>query len=186
MMLARPGETVRICIRGVPAEQRLELLRRIGWPGDVAELAARLADLPALADSVDLDLDLLPGVGEKLGLECSFFPGHPDRWGFPAFVDALVERGLCLPDKRAGLLAWSGGVHERTRPEEWPADLRRRSAELGPGTASAFIRWPYHVKLVHQPGRPLEAKAYLAVRQFWPTSELVRRVSALTSTEEAE
>jgi hypothetical protein len=184
MMLARPGDAVRICLRGVPAGGRLELLRRIGWPGAVDELAAVLADLPGLADSVDLDLDLLPEVGSKLGLECSFFAGHPAHWRFPAFVDALVERGLCLEDKRAGLLAWPGGVHERSHPERWPADLRRRSAELGSGTASAFIRWPYHVKLVHQAGRPLEAKAYLAVRQFWPTPELVRRVSAMTHTEE--
>lgn len=186
MMLARPGDAVRVCVRGVPPERRVELLERIGWPGPGDELARVLGDLPARADSVDLDLDLLPEVGPKLGLECSFYGGDPARWGFPAFVEALVERGLCRPEKGAGLLEWSGAVHERQRPEGWPADLRRRSAALGPGTASAFIRWPYHVKLVHQPGRPLEAKAYLAVRQFWPTPELIRRVAALSRQEEAE
>jgi len=186
MMLARPGEAVRVCVRGVAPEQRLAFLERAGWARETGALARVLADLPPLADSVDLDLDLLPEVGPKLGLECSFYGGDPARWGFPAFVDALVDRGLCLKEKRDGLLAWSGGVHERQRPERWPADLRRRSAALGPGTASAFIRWPYHVKLVYQAGRPLEAKAYLAVRQFWPTPELIRSVSALSRSEEVE
>jgi hypothetical protein len=42
-----------------------------------------------------------------------------------------------------------------------------------------FMRWVYHVKLVYMPQHPLQAKAYLAVRQAWITPAFIRHTQAI-------
>ena len=96
--------------------------------------------------------------------------------------DRLVDMGACLPAKRDALLAWPGGFHERANPEAWPEDLRARARSAGESVVSMFMRWLYHIKLVHVPDRPIEAKAYLAVRQAWITPEFVRRMKQGAAT----
>jgi hypothetical protein len=177
-MLARPVDMVRLCIRGLSASGTLQYLSALGWPGLPAEAEALVGEAFARSDSVDLDIDLLPEMGPKIGLECSFADAVPARHRLPPFVDWLVEQGVCRAAKGRGLLSWTRGFHERQQPEAWPADLRQESRERGPVAVSMFLRWPYHIKLVHNPGHALEAKAYLAVKRFWPTRENLDRIRA--------
>jgi len=58
-------------------------------------------------------------------------------------------------------------AHERLTPEIWPRDLLALSGFLGGRVHSVFARWLHHVKIVYQPGLPLQAKAYLAVYHMW-------------------
>jgi hypothetical protein len=63
-----------------------------------------------------------------------------------AFLDHLVKCGLCLPERRDALLAWPGYEVRTLRHELWPSWLIRRVN---------------CVKLVHEPDREAQAKAYL-------------------------
>ncbi len=177
MMLSRPGgaNMLRLCIRGMDQHEAVRYLQDVQWPGDPEAIQDLLNFLYASSNSVDLDIDLQPKVGPKIGLECSFGADRDTPTRLAAFLERLVQQGLCLDTKRHALLAWSRGFHERTNPSAWPADLRARSANASTPTASMFMRWVYHVKIVHVPGQPLEAKAYLAVRQAWITPEFIRQ-----------
>lgn len=184
MMLGRPHSpaVLRLCVRGLHRQDIGPYLHTLQWPGDLGELQNVLdfaAQHTADSGSVDLDIDLSPTVGPKIGLECSFGADRNTPTRLAGFLDALVAGGLCLPTKREGLMAWSGGFHERSNPAHWPPDLRRRSAQAQVPTVSMFMRWVYHVKLVYMPQHPLQAKAYLAVRQAWITPAFIRHTQAI-------
>ena len=99
--------------------------------------------------------DVGEGVSAKLGVEVTFGESSAsfqrDDPEDTRLLDYLVEHDLCLPDKRDALLSWVGGF---------------RLASRGPSDAEAapiFLRTISHIKLVFQPGRPPEAKAYLGL-----------------------
>lgn len=179
LMLSRPeaADMLRICVRGLSVTEAGDFLAAVGVPeAQRPQLHAVLELAYASSASVDLDLDLCPTVGAKIGFECAFGEDAETPQRITAFLDRLVEMGACLPAKRAALLAWRGGFHERTDPDAWPADLRARARSAGKSVVSMFMRWLYHIKLVYVPERPVEAKAYLAVRQAWITPEFVRQI----------
>lgn len=178
LMLGRNtgGDMMRICVRGLTQEQILDYLCALGWEGRDGKMSAFVSDCFARSASVDLDIDLAPTIGPKIGFECSFYAERPHESKLPAFLDHLVDENICLPAKRDAVLAWPRGLHERTDPSSWPADLRLRSLLSGPSTVSMFFRWLYHIKLVYRPDSPIEAKAYLAVKQVWMTREIMNRV----------
>lgn len=182
-MLARDVEMIRVCVRGLSATHASAYVRNIGWSGPSDDVDALVSDVFRRADSVDVDLDIGAEVGPKIGLECSFLPTASTHARQRAFLDYLVDANLCTAEKRHGLDQWARGFHERSNPDRWPDDLKRRSRELGEGFLSAFVRWLYHVKLVYQPGHALHAKAYLAVRQFWPSTETLRAMLTADRTE---
>lgn len=178
LMLGRHTEDdmMRICVRGLAQEQVIDYLRALGWQGCDDEMTVLISDCFSRSAAVDLDIDLAPTVRPKIGFECSFYSEKPHESKLPAFLDYLVDQNICLPAKREAVLAWPRGVHERTDPSSWPADLRMRSLLSGPGTVSMFFRWLYHIKLVYRPDSPIEAKAYLAVKQVWMTREIMDQV----------
>ena len=188
MMLGRPGglNMLRLCIRGMNHQEAETYLRAVQWPGSLDVIQDLLTFVYTSSDSVDLDIDLHPQVGPKIGLECSFGADRDTPIRLASFLENLVQQGLCLDSKRNGLLAWSRGFHERTNPSAWPADLRARSASASKPTVSMFMRWVYHVKIVFVPGQPLEAKAYLAVRQAWITPEFIHQVRTYATTSSAD
>jgi len=171
LMLSRGEDAVRLCIRMRSVERILEYLTVVGWPGDEADLRGVLEPLARSVDRVVLAIDVGDAVGAKIGLECYFYenrqPRREPRWG--AFLNSLVLQGLCTPDKREALLAYSGYFDQNAHGVPWPAALRRASRLLGGRSLSTFVRSLHHVKLVHRPGNPLEAKAYLAGNHHWHT-----------------
>jgi hypothetical protein len=184
MMLGRPGadNMLRLCIRGLNRQETTIYLDTVAWPGEMSDIQEVLDFSHENAtDGVDLDIDLCPQIGPKIGLECSFGADRntPKRLG--AFLDHLVKKGMCLASKRDALLAWSRGFHERANPSQWPRDLQARSASAGTPTVSMFMRWVYHIKIVYLPNQPLEAKAYLAVRQAWMTPEFMRQAKIIST-----
>lgn len=178
LMLGRAEATdaLRVCIRGLSAAQAGDFLARVAGPAPKQRITVLLEFAHASSTSVDLDLDLCPEVGPKIGLECAFGEDARTPKRIATFLDGLVEMGACLPAKRDALLAWPGGFHERANPDAWPADLSARARSAGQSVVSMFMRWLYHIKLVHVPDKPVEAKAYLAVRQAWITPEFVRQM----------
>jgi hypothetical protein len=165
MMFSRYSEDLRLCLRDIPPREMSGYLSRAGWSGRPEEFDAIVEDLLPFVDDITLDIDVGDGVRPKIGLEC-ILDRNPskERWG--AWLEHLVDQKLCTPRKRDGLLAWMGVTTQRDQPESWPENLVQFSQRT-PGMLSTFARRVNHLKLVHQPGQPLQVKAYLAVRHIW-------------------
>lgn len=153
LMLSRKSEAVRLCLthRGFcfPRDVLRAYMERIGWPGDFDEFYDIIHYLSQYADKVLIDIDILDGaagaVSPKLGLEC-YLRRQPVSARWKRFLDSLVDMKLSRPDKRDGCLQWAG-----------------KSVEALPHIAAPVVvhRQIHHVKLVYQPGFPVQAKAYL-------------------------
>jgi hypothetical protein len=169
LMLARPAEAVRVCIRNITPAQIPAYLSQLGWPGEANHLARLVAEVSRWVDRIDLDLDVGTRILPKIGLECYFNhqvqPKVEPRW--QAFLDFLVDQGLCQPAKREGLLAYPGYVREKDNPGLWPPHLRAASSFLGERYEGVFFKGLHHIKIVYQPEKSLEAKAYLYIGQSW-------------------
>jgi hypothetical protein len=169
LMLARPTDALRLAIRDLPFDSLPAFLDRVGWPGASDEAHAAVAPIARLAPSpkLMLSLDVGPRIGPRIGLEC-LVPAGPE-WSSrrAAFLDYLVAKGLCVPAKRAALVAWDGWAHEPDRDAASPEHLAPLSDLVGLPVRGVFVPWLSHVKVSYQPDRPLEAKAYLAVHLRW-------------------
>ena len=152
IMLARARQAVRVYLSRVPGSAVPALLDAVGWPEDEARVTARVlgaVDGGAAPELGMLHLDVLEGaLLPRLGLEYTLERKPQVRGGIAerAFVDRLVECGLCVPERRDALLAWPGYEVRTLRHELWPSWLVRRVN---------------CIKLVHEPGREPQAKAYL-------------------------
>ena len=173
VMLARKSELVRICIRNISVENILNYLTQINWQGDINELKTLLNDISNLVDRIDLDIDVGEFVYPKIGLECYLTqqPSFEPRWNL--FLEYLVKLGLCVREKHDALLAYPGYVREKSHPELLPSSLLKLSKFLGSEYERVFFRGLHHIKIVYQPEKPLEAKAYLSVSHSLITPKFV-------------
>ncbi|WP_420128816.1 hypothetical protein [Longimicrobium sp.] len=152
IMFSRARQAVRVYLSRVPGGSVPGLLDEVGWPEEETRDAARvLGELHAgvSPELGMLHLDVLDGaLLPRLGLEYTLqrAPQVKGQVAERAFVDRLVECGLCRPERRDALLAWPGYEVRTLRHELWPSWLIRRVN---------------CIKLVHEPGREAQAKAYL-------------------------
>jgi hypothetical protein len=153
-MFSRNASAIRLTISNVAPSRITDYLDQVGWGWPLRPLAELISRLARLADVRLFDIDVSEAVGPVVGIECylsrSTRPSRNSRW--KRFLDELGSAGLCLPQKREGLL-------------EWPGFDRDNSTSV--------LRWLNHVKIVYRPDQPLEAKAYLGCRQFacdWPST----------------
>ncbi len=167
VMLARKSDAVRVGIRKLDLQEVLPYLKRIGWEGESDEFLSLIADLQGLASSVDLNIDVGDRVLPKIGFECIIDFGVETEAKIKQFLDYLVAKGLCLPEKRDGILVFPGYIHQRQNPEGWPFYLKWASAFLKPQSLSIFFKKLNHIKIVYQPHQPLEAKAYFGAYHNW-------------------
>jgi hypothetical protein len=157
------GHVTRLVVR-MPWRRLPETLVALGWPGEQGALHAVLASLcpVTLVHAVNLDVGE-NGLGPRVGIEFihAGAPRESARW--KALFDELESRGACTPERRAAIDAWGG---------ELPGP------RLGPGWLR--VRRDLMVKVVHQPGVSLRAKAYLAfgLRLLVPEQRSDRRPAA--------
>jgi hypothetical protein len=130
-----------------------------------------IASLSPFVRRVLLHIDVKATVQRPVGLECYPPPVRAEQsrgeLQWEPLVEHLVARRLCLPAKGEALLAYPGLASEQTDPDHWPMSLARVSALFDRRAAGLFVRKLDHVKIVHRPDRPLEAKAYLDATQRW-------------------
>ncbi|MFL5355490.1 hypothetical protein [Archangium sp.] len=149
VMLARRPAVVKL-YASVPLGTLLPYLASIGWTGDESVVLHILSSFcePLLPQRVFIDLTLGETLSPRLGVA---FPRlHLDRHQhgeqrWRQLLELCVRQGLCTPEKQAALMTWKGSSRCLYADEAWPVRMNR---------------WA-DVKLVHQPGSPLEAKAYL-------------------------
>ncbi|ACY13423.1 hypothetical protein [Haliangium ochraceum] len=177
LMLSREDSPVRICIKDLPSDATVSYLQRVGWDGDFSGLERILAPLRGLVDRIDLDLDLLDGVGPKVGLECSFagkpLPEKEPRWG--RFIEHLVEQGLCEAALAQPILSYPRIYSEAAPKQHWPSALRSLSALLGSQFLSTIVCNLHHVKISYHSQAGAQAKLYLSVKHLMlPKSRIPR------------
>jgi hypothetical protein len=174
LMLARPVDAVRLCIRDLELADLPPYLARVGWPGPWNEADAALAPFATLATRTALHLDVGSAVYPRIGLECYVGPPSDGAWppATTAFLDALVDAGLCVPAKRDGLLAWPG--EQRVSAADVPPlpSIADKARLMSRTASTIYGREVNHVKLNFTPGRPLEAKAYVGVLLRWRLGKL--------------
>lgn len=176
MMLSRAEPVLRLCLRGVAPRAIPAYLAAIGWPGPQPALEALIAEVAPLTDRILINLDMSDTMHGKLGLECYLDHDADLRTRLPTFLGYLRERGLCTDVKANALAAWYGLTHERWCRDAWPADLRDHAGRPDSRHSGGFMRTLHHVKLVFDPPRPLQAKAYLASRFGWVDNAALKRL----------
>ena len=166
LMLARPVNMVRICLRDITPKQVLSYLKKLGWGGSLKALSSCLMMQSQLTDRIDVDLDVSSqGISTKLGLEC-YLPAQPQlNPAWSQLLDYLVTKGWCLSAKREALLQYPGFARERDHGDRWPSYPRQLSQLLGDRREGVFFRGLHHIKLVFHTDRIVEAKAYCWVSQ---------------------
>jgi len=165
VMGARTPAPARLQFSSITAGDFLATLERMRWSGPIAALGQAIDALAPFAADITYAIDVHGQLGPKVGLECYIPDDDARRWA--AFLDHLVERGLCLPTKRDALLAFPGITYEHNDPEHWPAHLARASRLLGGGRIPVLTRCQHHIKVVALDGLLVEAKAYPGVALHW-------------------
>lgn len=152
LVLTGSSPSLRVCVQG-PRRELLAYLAAAGWAGDAEDLGAQiLRPFDVARDEDDrgvsiLHLDVGAEVAPKIGLEYAFARAGQPRGHLveTAFLDHLVARGWCLPDKRDELLRWPGRSVELLPHEVWHSHVTRRLS---------------HVKVAYATGQPVDVKAY--------------------------
>jgi hypothetical protein len=134
------GDAARLVVR-LEGRTLPEELAGLGWTGSPSELHRLLDALFTTRAFHPVNLDLGAGIGPRVGIEFHHptSPVADARWR--RFLDGLVALGACTPAQRARIEAWP-------LPTPREPSLARVSRDL-------------LVKVVHQAGAPLRAKAYL-------------------------
>jgi len=154
--LARPADTLRICAPGIPLLEIKPALNKLRWQGPTDAYETRWCDLLQFRDKGSLHLDVGKGVSAKLGIEVPFdddsaYMNKNDPES-TRFFDYLVEKNLCLPEKRDAVLSWVGGFR-------LSSDSPASSTKVEP----IFLRRVSHVKMVYEPDQAPMAKVYLSI-----------------------
>jgi hypothetical protein len=168
VMLSRAVTGVRFCIVRICPNQIIPYLTSLGWSDSNEEVATLLKELEGQVSRVVLHITITEeGVDQKIGIECSFSPDlyHLEtRWS--AFLDYLIKKGVCLPEKKEALLSFSG-VEQEDQTNDFTLISYEVSAKIPDDNFSrALVRYISHIKLIYTPNAPIQAKAYPGVRLF--------------------
>jgi hypothetical protein len=134
------ADTLRLIIDRIPPCEITRYLLEIGWGGVAKELEELIMSLSNLVDNIVLSFNVGEIVFPRIGLECYFIDPPQIEYRWQIFVDYLVEANLCSPSKGKALLSW--------------VEMEK---------AGVFERFTACTKIVYQPHKPLEAKAYLGL-----------------------
>lgn len=146
-MLPRGSTEVRV-FASIPRHHLSTYLARLGWQGAAGDLETALSVLTRQRSHVSVQLDVSDQILRRIGIETSGDPDPASHDAWWAVIARATALGLCTPEKQTALASWLGTTRETVPASGWPYLLHRMIS---------------HVKLVIDPGQPLEAKAYLWV-----------------------
>ena len=167
-MLSRKDDEIRLVIKRIEADQIIPYLTSIGWSDDENNsLLTLLEEIKNKVTRIVLHISVGEKVNPKVGIECSFYPDkYHQEQGWAKFLDYLLEKGLCNKEKLSALLKFPG-IEPQDQDEEFnPKNCTPSVMIPEENYSSALIRYVSHIKLVYQPNKTVEAKAYPAVRLF--------------------
>jgi len=160
-MLSREPVTVRAQFSGIHKGRIGPFLTDIGLKSSPESLQSTINIAYRFFHRNVLCIDLSPTIVPRIGLE--LFPGQyiPEAF-FDEFLDVLVGMGLCSKLKRKAIKSYSGLRNPVNSKTDWPDHLILQSLQKPTDYFSVMDRRINHFKLVCQPDRDIEAKAYLA------------------------
>ncbi|MUG95828.1 hypothetical protein F7734_27105 [Scytonema sp. UIC 10036] len=174
-MLSRSVDGMRVVVGGLSPQHFSDYLEKIGWSAQSEQRNIFQSLVSTVSEFVDsiriLNLDVGEIIYPKVGWECYLEkqPQQEPRWQL--FLNHLVDMGLCTPEKKNALLIWPGWSQKASQPELWPQNLSWSDIFLSSRATSIFGRVVNHIKIVYQPGYPLEAKAYLGFVHSWVNAD---------------
>jgi len=166
-MLSRDSNSVRIHINKIKPEQIIPYLTEIGWKGNTEEFENLIYDLKDKADRFVISYDVTDlGIAPRIGIELSFTSNlfHNEDWS--CLFDYMVKKGICFPRKKEALMEYVGTSDDEYFSGGIMKPVTSSANILETIESAKIVRYINHVKIVYQPGKPLEAKAYPAVRLF--------------------
>ena len=167
-MLSRSSdEAIRVVVKGLTPEQLGDYLTKIGWTDPTNTFSALIPTLSRFVNDGLLSFDVGKRIYPRIAWEgfSKKMPQEQPQW--QPFLHYLVEQELCTPNKRDALLVWNGYSYPSSTPGLWPENISWVDRLLGSRAISLFRRWINHIKVVYQPGHPLQAKAYLGFAHDW-------------------
>ena len=169
VMLPRQVEsdTVRLCVDNIPKSKIFKYIIDIGWQERDNSIEKLFSEIFPLVDKIKLNFAVKDFIYPKLGFECYFDkqPKNSSKWKL--FIKYLATKGLCTEEKAEALISWTGYTEAKNYSELWPESLAKASALVAPNFRSTIARTFHHIKIVYQPNRPLQAKAYLWFGHRW-------------------
>ena len=124
----------------------------------------------ALCDRLTVCLDVGNKIYSQIGLECILLKQPQDESRWAIFLNYLLERELCSPEKRDALLNWPSQTNPINAKVPWPRHLIAASLLQPPERFTVFDRRLSHIKVVWRSPGLLEAKAYLWFQHQWLSS----------------
>jgi hypothetical protein len=154
VLLGRRGQGLRASVQ-ILRRDATAYLRHLGYAATDAleDTLARyggVAGFDEPAADLQLDFDMGPKIGDRLGLTLS--PAQRGPWSL--LLDRLVEDGLCTTAKRTALLQWPGRTAGITA--------------VGPLWIEHYLS---HLKICIAPNQCGPVKAYFGLRVHAPLSD---------------
>jgi len=171
-MISRKSSIIRTTIK-MGVTQIVPYLESLGWQDEQNTLSSLLDEIKKYSTRIILHLNIGEELNPKIGLECSFSPDmyHCEkRWS--AFFDYLIQKGVCLPEKKEQILSFMG-VDQEDSHQEFTFESYVPSVKLNNANfTGAIVRYLSHIKIQYQPNQPITAKAYPGVRLFGRPNEV--------------
>ena len=148
--ISRPTEAMRLVLADLTHEDISQYLSATKWPGDLRQIDSLFRYLDRYTHQFILNIDMLAAVCPRIGIECSIGGEESSTvgLGWTDFLDFITGMGWCLPEKSAGLLAWSGRNLFQAGSDSWPWVVER------------FLN---HIKISYDVVSGVEAKAYFGL-----------------------
>lgn len=167
-MLSRKDDKIRLVLNKFRVDQIIPYLTSIGWLDDENNsLSALLEEIKNKVTRIVLHISVGEKIDSKVGIECSFYPNkYYQEQGWEKFLDYLLEKKLCNKEKYSALIRFPG-IEPQYHDQDFNTGNYIPSVMLlEENNSNALVRYISHIKLVYQPYKSVEAKAYFAVRLF--------------------
>lgn len=161
VMLSR-GTELRCMVRGLTPDRIAAFLDVAGGVDPDGHLATLLAQDAFTGDAPRLVLGFGPSLAPEFGIEVIHTYDAAGIAARDALTRWAVDAGTADPERAAALALWPDAITPADARADWPDAMI--AAELsGHGGATHLSCFINHLKFSVAPGKPVSAKAYLAL-----------------------
>lgn len=176
IMLSRQKEQLRINVSRISPYKISHYLQEVGYPNSTDEIKNLVNQLLDTFDNVKICLDIGHEIHSQIGLECFFSQQSGVEPRLLPFLDDLIEKKLCTPEKRDALVRdWVGYTIPTGSTKPWASYLMAESLLQPKESLGILDRRLSHIKLTYRPQHPLEVKAYIGFVHQWLKTESVEQ-----------
>lgn len=161
VMLSR-GTELRCMVRGLTPDRLAAFLDAAGATDPDGHLAALLEQDIFAGDAPRLVLGFTPGLAPQFGIEVIHSYDAAGIAARDALIRWTVDTGIADPERAAALADWPEAITPADARGDWP-DAMIAAEMSGQGSATHLSCFVNHLKFSVTPGKPVTAKAYLAL-----------------------